>query len=110
MSSTPEVWKLAELRAKTDRQLLRIVSEALEHGLVLARMASTHYVVGERLQADGLRAKAERAYQESGMLAPVLRGVGQHQRTRLEQQRRELRDTLDRLYERRAPLKQTACC
>ncbi|HWQ53027.1 MAG TPA: hypothetical protein VN442_05035 [Bryobacteraceae bacterium] len=110
MSITTEVSKLAELRAKTDRQLFEIVSKALDHGLVSATVADAQYVRGDREQAERLQARAQRAYEDSGMFVPVIYGLSQHQRNRLEQRRRELREKLERVDEYREPLRRTACC
>lgn len=109
MSSTPQLAKSAELRAKTDRQLLGIVSRALEQGLDSAGMADRQYELGDQAQAEGLLARAERAYNESCMLLTVLYGATHQQRTALEQRLRELREKLDALYERQQSQQYALC-
>ncbi len=109
MSSVPQVLKLAELRAKTDRQLHWLVYKTLERGRVVAKMAGAQFALGNRPGAERLRTQAERAYREAGMFMQVMNGLSPLQRTLLERRRRALRERLDRLYEHRAPLTRTAC-
>ncbi|MGE5646835.1 MAG: hypothetical protein ACM336_13685 [Acidobacteriota bacterium] len=81
-STISEHAKLAELRAKTDRQLIRLVSNDLELGLKLAAGA----------EAD--RASAARACEEAGKLLPKVYSLSE--RVRLETKLGELRAALDR--------------
>lgn len=57
----PETLRLAELRAKTDRQLFELIAHRLDAGLSLAR--------------DGRIDDAERAYVESRRLLPLVRNM-----------------------------------
>lgn len=79
--------KLAELRAKTDRELLLVIRVELERGLALANVAAT--------KGSALYARAERTYTRVKSLLPTAYGVSREERGRLEAQLRELRVTLD---------------
>jgi hypothetical protein len=81
--------KLAELRAKTDRQLIRLVSNDLELGLKLAANSSCQ----DREPAGERRARAERACAEAGKLLPKVYSLSE--RLRLEKKLSELRATLE---------------
>ena len=58
MSATPYFGKLAELRVKTDRDLVSIIGKELEHGLILASIAtskeSPSYAKAETIRAEAL--------------------------------------------------------
>jgi predicted TIM-barrel fold metal-dependent hydrolase len=68
--------KLAELRAKTDRQLVILIRSTLDEGL-------------------RSRAEAERAYSEVRVLLPTVRHVTEADRRRLESKLARLRELLD---------------
>ena len=68
--------KLAELRAKTDRQLVILIGSALDGGL-------------------RSRAAAERAYSEVRALLPTVRDVTEAERRRWEAKLARLRGLLD---------------
>ena len=68
--------KLAELRAKTDRQLVILIRSTLDEGL-------------------RSRAEAERAYSEVRALLPAVRDVTGAERRRLEAMLARLRGLLD---------------
>ena len=59
--------KLAELRARTDRDLVRILNADLERGLALANVAATRHSV--------FRAQAEAVYNRSKTLLPKIPGL-----------------------------------
>jgi hypothetical protein len=73
--------KLAELRAKTDRQLVSLIRNRLDDGF-------------------RSRSEAERAYSEVLVLLPTVRDVSEAERRRLESRLARLRELLD---ERPAP-------
>jgi hypothetical protein len=83
--------KLAELRAKTDRQLVILIRSTLDDGL-------------------RSRVEAERAYSEVRALLPTLRNVTQAERRWLEAKLARLRDLLDERPMRVAGRMQAACC
>ncbi len=78
-----ELTKLAILRAKTDRDLVAVITSQLERGL---RLAEIGY---------GPRAEAERAYTEAVLLLPRVYSLSEAERRRLETKVAELRQALD---------------
>ena len=89
MSATAQLSKLAELRAKTDRDLVSIIDNALEVGLLLAANepdVEPAGVLHRRAAAD--------IYADTVMLVQRVEDVGE--RRRLEEKLRQLRNSLDR--------------
>jgi hypothetical protein len=87
MSATPYPSKLAELRVKTDQDLVRIIDNALEVGLLLAAN-----------EADGdpwgvLHRRAADIYADAVMLVERVENVREHRR--LEEKLRQLRESLE---------------
>ena len=80
--------KLAELRAKTDRDLVTIVDNALEVGLPLAANEPDVDPAGV------LHRRAADIYADTLMLASKVEDVGE--RRRLEEKLRQLRHALDK--------------
>jgi hypothetical protein len=95
MSATAQLSKLAELRAKTDQDLVRIIDNALGVGLLLG---ATNMPVDS---AEPLHGRAEEIYADTLMLLPKIED--ENERRRLEGRLNQLRESLDR---RRA---QVAC-
>jgi hypothetical protein len=87
MRDTSDISKLEELRAKTDRELLMLVSRELERGLALARVAAG--------QGSAMHLQAEAALAEVRILLPKLAGLNGEMREKLESKVRELRRELD---------------
>ena len=83
--------KLAELRVKTDRQLVILIVRTLDGGL-------------------RSRAEAERAYSEVRVLLPTVRDVTEAERRRLESKLARLRDLLDERPMHAMGRAQAACC
>ncbi|MGA3041365.1 MAG: hypothetical protein ABSF54_11325 [Bryobacteraceae bacterium] len=79
--------KLAELRARTDRDLVRILNADLERGLALASVAATGRSVF-RLQAEGMYTRAK-------ILLPELTGLTADELTELQAKLKELGMALD---------------
>jgi hypothetical protein len=79
--------KLAELRARTDRDLVRILNADLERSLALANVAATRRSV--------FRSQAEAMYNRAKILLPRLSGVTAGERTELETKLKELGMALD---------------
>ena len=94
MSATAQLSKLAELRAKTDQDLVTIIANALEVGLLIA--ATETHVDPARL----LHSRADKIYADALMLLSKVEDRGE--RRRLEGMLKQLRDALERL--RAAPL------
>jgi hypothetical protein len=87
MSAT-QLSKLAELRAKTDRELVSIIDNALEVGLLLAANEPDVDPAGV------LHDRAADVYADTVML--VERVENGWERRRLEEKLRQLRQSLDR--------------
>ena len=87
MTATPQSSKLTELRAKTDRDLVRIIDNALEVGLLLAANEPDVDPAGV------LHRRAADIYADTVMLASKVEDVGE--RRRLEEKLRQLRETLE---------------
>jgi hypothetical protein len=68
----PEPAKLLELRAKTDRQILRLLDSRLELGLNFVALVEQTYSDGIPDQAELLLSRAEQAVIEVKRLLPVL--------------------------------------
>ena len=68
----PELEKLAELRAKTDRQILGLLHSRLAAGLNLTVLAEQTYLHGIPDHAEQLLRRAEEAVSEVKRLLPVL--------------------------------------
>jgi hypothetical protein len=88
MSVTKQPSKLAELRAKTDRDLVSIIDNALETGLLLAANEADVDIAGV------LHRKATGIYAHSLMLVQKVEVV--RERERLEETLRKLCKALDR--------------
>ena len=99
MGSTSEFAKFAQLRAKTDRQLVAIIGRQVERSLGAARS-------NDRPQQD--RAVAEKAYAEARKLISQVYNL--NERLRLEARLGELRRTLDGIPPSAAETYRTACC
>jgi hypothetical protein len=76
--------KLAELRAKTDRQLVMLIRSRLDDGLRSARASAEEETCAE----------AERAYSEVLALLPTVRDVTETERRGLESKLARLRELL----------------
>ena len=97
MSATAQLSKLAELRGKTDRELVRIIDNALKVGLLLVA-TDTH---GD--PATQLHGRAEEIYADTLMLLPKVEDV--IERRRLEEMLRQLGEDLERW-----PAVAVGCC
>ena len=78
--------RLAELRAKTDRELARYVTSELNLGVRLASETDCRS-----------RIQAEQVYDEIARLLPIAYHLGQSERLRLEAKLKQVRVMLDRL-------------
>jgi hypothetical protein len=78
--------KLAELRAKTDVELARYVTNELNVGVRLALQSNPQS-----------RSRAEETYAEIARLLPVIHALDESERRRLEAQLQRLRGMLDQL-------------
>jgi hypothetical protein len=78
MNTRQESTKLAELRSKTDRQLVALISSRLDAGLNSAPVA----------------VDAQNVYDEVSALMPCVNGLTRVERRRLESKFEQLRDLL----------------
>jgi hypothetical protein len=74
--------KLAELRARTDRDLVRILDSELDRALALANVAATRQSV--------FRAQAEGVYTRAKALLPRISGLDSEERAGLERKVKDL--------------------
>src|SRR5437868_8200631 len=81
--------KLAELRAKTDRELLEVIHRELDRGLTLTNVAAH--------KGSPLYVQADKVYAKVNTLLPTIDGVNPDELARLESQVKELRLALDRV-------------
>jgi hypothetical protein len=79
--------KLAELRARTDRDLVRILNADLERSLALANVAATRRSI--------FRMQAEAMYTRARTLLPELSGATADELAELESKLKELGMALD---------------
>jgi hypothetical protein len=79
--------KLAELRARTDRDLVRILNADLERSLALASVAATRHSV--------FRSQAEAIFTRAKVLLPNLSGLTPDELAQLEGKLKELSMLLD---------------
>lgn len=85
MTALSNLCKLAELRAKTDQDLVYLVGNALELGIQCASAATN--------KMGNLRAKAEDIYTKALMLLPEIEDV--HERRKLGNKADRIRELLD---------------
>jgi hypothetical protein len=94
MRATLELSKLAELRAKTDQELVKIIDNELERGLRSALMTERAKSASDSDSAQPPHIRAETTYADALKLLPV---VDDHsERRRLERKLKQLREALDR--------------
>jgi len=95
MTTIEEAHKLAEFRAKTDRELYALISNRLDRGLSFAHLLLDEEARQTWASMDEFTARAERAYCEVARLLPLLRGVTPAEYRRLESRLWQLREILD---------------
>jgi multidrug resistance efflux pump len=86
--STPALSKLAELRAKTDQQLLQVILRELDRALPMAKAAAN--------KASPLYLRAEKAYARVRPLVSKVEAVSEKERADLEAKLREVEVALER--------------
>jgi hypothetical protein len=94
--------KLAELRAKTDRDLVRIVHADLDRALALANVAATRRSV--------FRAQAEAVHRRAKALLPRVSGLDRTEQAELEWKLKELSMALDLVPGTLDPEREPVCC
>jgi hypothetical protein len=91
MGSVVDFSKIAELRAKTDQDLLKIVGKELERGLALASIS--------KAKQSALHTKAEVIYTKAKALLPTISEASGHELAKLKAKVNELRTALDQAPE-----------
>jgi hypothetical protein len=86
MSARAQLSKLTELRAKTDRELVSVIDNAVEVGLLIAASGT------QSAAAVRLHGRAREIYTDALMLIPKVEDVSE--RRRLEERLKLLRETL----------------
>jgi len=81
--------KLAELRSRTDHDLLILVQRELDRGMALADVATS--------KSSPLFAQVEKAYDTVKTLLPMISDLGQGDRLRMEGKLKEVRLGLDQV-------------
>jgi len=109
MQTRSQALKLAELRAKTDRQLAALIANKLDVGLNFARLVADPGARQRWASTDAFLAKAEHAFSEANTLLPWVDGAGTVERRRLELKLGQLRGLLDELSEPRECRAKAAC-
>src|SRR5579862_6087976 len=89
MTITPDAAKLIQLRAKTDRDLVIVISKDLDRGLVYASVVSS--------QDCSIYEKAERIHCEAVILLSMAYGLSNVERAAVEAKLDELRLALDQV-------------
>ena len=95
MTTSVETQKLAVLCAKTDQQLLALVSSRLDRGLSFARLLLDDEARESWSSLDDFAIKAEEAYTDVSRLLPLVRSVAAPERRRLQSRLMQLREILD---------------
>jgi len=101
--------KLAQLRARTDRQLVELISARLDRGFAYARVLAARDSQAQGAAVSEFEQRAEDAWREAYHLLPALRGVAETDRAALLRRTQILREVLDQFAAESAPIKRAAC-
>ena len=93
-TTEPQLEKLSQLRAKTDRQLLGLIHSKLDFSLRFAVLAGVEQSAGNRLSAEQSLGHADQAIIEVQTLLPTLNA---EQRRWLEPKLNEARESVERI-------------
>ena len=96
MSQSAEA-KLHELRSKTTRQLVSLISNKLDRGLAFARVLESDEGRKNWSSTEHFRVGAEQAFTEARAWLPLLAGNMRLERRRLEFKLAKLRGMLNRV-------------
>lgn len=105
----PHVQKLAQLRARTDRQLVELISAKLDHGFAYARVLATRESQAPWAAAQEFQQRAEDAWHEAHHLLPALYGIAETDRAVLLRRAEILREVLDQFAAEAFPIRRAAC-
>jgi hypothetical protein len=101
--------KLAQLRARTDRQLAELISATLDRGFAYARILAARDSQAEWAAAREFHERAKSAWCEARRLLPALDGSAEKERAALLRRAEMLREELDRLAAEMFPVRRAAC-
>ena len=105
----PHVQKLAQLRARTDRQLVELISARLDRGYAYARALAAPESEAQRAAVAEFQQRAEDAWREAHRLLPALNGIAETDRAALLRRAAILREILDQFAAATVPIRQAAC-
>jgi len=101
--------KLAQLRARTDRQLVVLISARIDHGFAYSRVLAARNSQADWAASKEYQQRAEDAWREAYRLLPALDGTSETDRAALLRRAEMLRQLLDQFAAETAPLKRAAC-
>lgn len=101
--------KLAQLRARTDRQLVELISARLDHGFSCARVLAAQDSQPQWATVREFQQRAENAWREAHQLLPALDGVAETDRAALLRRVEILREVLDQFAAETYPIQRAAC-
>lgn len=104
-----DMQKLAQLRARTDRQLVEFISARLDHGFSYARVLASQDSQPQWTTVREFQQRAEDAWREAHHLLPALDGVAEPERATLLHRAQILREVLDQFAAETYPVKRAAC-
>jgi len=104
-----DMQKLAQLRARTDRQLVELISARLDHGFSYARVMAAQDSLPQWTTVREFQKRAEDAWREAHHLLPALDGVAEPERAALLHRTQILREVLDQFAAETYPVKRAAC-
>jgi hypothetical protein len=101
--------KLAQLRARTDRQLVELISARLDRGFAYARVLAARDSQVQGAAVREFEQRAESAWREAHQLLPALRGITESDRAALLRRAETLREVLDQFAAEAVPIRRAAC-
>jgi len=102
--------KLAQLRARTDRQLVDLISARLDRGFAYARVLAARDSQSQTPAMREFEQRAESAWREAHQLLPALRGTSETEHAALLDLRAAvLREVLDQFAADATPIRRAAC-
>jgi len=105
----PHVQKLAQLRARTDRQVAEWISAKLDQGFSYARVVAAQGSQPQWAVLREFQQRAEDAWREADHLLPALDGMAEAERTALQRRAQVLREVLDQFAADVYPIQRAAC-
>lgn len=101
--------KLAQLRARTDRQVMELISARLDRGFACARVLAARESQAQAAAVREFQQRAEDAWREAHHLLPALSGIAETDRADLLRRAETLREVLDQFAAETFPIRRAAC-